>query len=88
MVDFLLQHIQDLYNHPNGTKRGFTPLISEENFELIDGPSMNTSGGMIPFQDYDSHFFILPLPRDFSRYLTPSLSHVALLAFLEKLSPP
>ena len=36
--DFLYQLIQYLDNHPNSTKRGFGPLILEEDLNLMDGP--------------------------------------------------
>ena len=88
MVDCLLQHIQDLDNQPNGTKRGFAPLILGGYLKLMGGSSMKTAGKMMPFHDYDSPFTILPLPRGFARDLIPTLYHVALLASLEKSSPP
>ena len=49
MVDFLLEHIQDLKNHPNGTNRGFGSLILEEDLDMMDGPYVNTTGEIIPF---------------------------------------
>ena len=52
MVDFLLHYIQDLDIHTNGTKRVFGPIILEYDLDLIDVPSMNTAGDMIPFWGY------------------------------------
>ena len=60
VVNFTLQHIQDLNNHTNGTKRGFATTILEEYPKLMCGPSLNTQGEIIPFWDYDSKFTILP----------------------------
>ena len=53
LVNHLLQHILDLNNHPNLTRRGFTPLILEEDLDLMDGPSVNTAGDITYFWDYD-----------------------------------
>ena len=89
LVKILLQHIQDLDNHPDGTKRGFALLILEVNLKLVDGPSVKSADEMIPFWGYDSQiYYPPPLPRGFARYLTPTLSHFSLLASLEKLFPP
>ena len=65
MVDGLIQHIQDLDNHPNGTNRGFASLILEEYIKLMDVPPVTSTGEMIPFWYYDSQFYILPPSQGF-----------------------
>ena len=57
---YLLQHIQDLNNQPNGTKRGCDPLILEEELNIFYVPLMKTSGKMRTFHEYISQFSILP----------------------------
>ena len=88
LLSCILQHIQDLNNHPNVPRRWSFPIILEGYFNVMDQLSVNSTGEMIPFGGYYSKCIILPCSGGVVRDLDLTLSHISLLDSLEKSSPP